>query len=123
MFSRRSFVKIKHQIVAQSYPNNHDMNNLCLHFLRRSDIHTSFSFSDHSVFRRFFFFKSSTYSNVKIHTNPYFCPTPTPGYHDLNKLESTLSEVAFTQVLAFLAQWFFRRRKCSVVNKLTIRYT
>lgn len=34
---------------------------------------------------------------------------PSPAYHDLNKLSSTLSDDASTQVLNVLPQWCLRR--------------
>ena len=43
----------------------------------------------------------SIYSYVKL--EPPLVALPTPGDHDLNKLESTLSEDAAILILAFLA--------------------
>lgn len=33
-------------------------------------------------------------------------PHPTPEDNDFNEFESSLSEVAFTKVIAFLGKWF-----------------
>ena len=41
---------------------------------------------------------------------PQLWPHPTPGDHDLNKLESTLPEDAFILICTFLAWLFFKRK-------------
>jgi len=47
-------------------------------------------------------------------------PHLTTRDNDLNKLESTLSEDASTQVSAFLAKWFLRRRFLKNINNISL---
>lgn len=57
----------------------------------------------------------SIYSHVK--NRPLLLLQPTLRVHDLNKLEFILPEDASTQVQAFLANWFLRRRFLKDTNK------
>lgn len=75
--------------------------------------HKSYSFSSWMGLEEKIFKFFSIYSYVKTQPPPS-SPNPTPGVHDLNKLECALHEDASTQVTTFLVKTLWRRRSLKI---------
>lgn len=85
-------------IVVPLHPQDHDLNKDQLTVREVNCLQTNFRFID--------FEDKIKKKNVSIFLCKTLTTYLTPGYYDLNTLES---EDASTQVLAFLAEWFLRR--------------
>lgn len=70
--------------------------------LHNLNLHISITFSLAKCFFR------GLYLFILTPPPPIVAPSY-PGIHDLNKLKSSQPEDAFTQICAFLSQWFLRR--------------
>lgn len=57
-----------------------------------------------------------------LNFKPSLRPHPTTEDHDLHNVESTLSKVASTQVSAFQAKWFLKRRFFNNIHKFSINH-